>query len=183
MISRNAFTFLTVALGLFVSPLMAKDTEAQKTMPERSTETFGAWTVTCQKQQASQETGADAQTQICSANQILTQQASGQRILSISAQKNAKTGDLELIILAPFGLDIRKPVTLQSADNTVFEESFTTCLPAGCVLRSTLDETQRQQLAANEKAVITFTRLEETPLKIEFSTKGFGPALARLQEK
>jgi invasion protein IalB len=135
-------------------------------------EAHGDWIVAC---------NAQAKAKSCTVSQQHTDNRSGQRVLAIEISAPAADGGARATLVLPFGLQLDKGVVphIDEAAATA-ALAFRTCLPAGCVVETTLT---RQTLDAWRKG--TSLKLKtfaadtggEAPLTI--SLKGLAQAMDR----
>jgi invasion protein IalB len=145
--------------------------------PSSLTETYGDWVVRCVSPAAVE--GQPAPARICEMTQELQQQNTGQRVLAVSLQKAETT--TRLTVVAPFGLLLSEGVKVSVADKELVSASFRTCLPAGCIAVSDLDEAVLTAFAAGDQAVVAMQDTNAQPVNINLSLAGFTNAWNRLK--
>lgn len=145
--------------------------------PSSLTETYGDWVVRCVSPVAPE--GQPAPARVCEMTQELQQQNTGQRVLAVSVQKTESA--TRLTVVAPFGLLLSEGVKVSVADVALVSADFKTCLPAGCIAVSDLDEAALTALAAGDQAVVAMVGTDTQPVNINVSLKGFTTAWNRLK--
>lgn len=160
------------AAVLAVIPTLALAQQAP-TRPNSMIETYGAWTLRCVTSE--DETGRQ-----CEMGQELSREQDGQRLLSISIQHNG--GSAQLVVLAPFGLQLSQGVQMTVAEGQVARIPFQTCLPAGCVARTILDAEPVARLQRGSTVQVEMRTTADEPFAVELSLQGFTAAWTRLQD-
>lgn len=145
--------------------------------PSSLTETYGDWVVRCVSPAAVE--GQPVPARVCEMTQELQQQNTGQRVLAVSVQKTESA--TRLTIVAPFGLLLSEGVKVSVADAELVSADFRTCLPAGCIAVSTLEEATLTSLAAGDQAVVAMVDTNAQPVNINVSLAGFTNAWNRLK--
>lgn len=135
-------------------------------------ETFGDWRVACQMDQAA--------IRCAMSQQQLSQD--GQRVVTVELQtapEDALAGNLVL----PFGIQLDAGATLRIDEQPAMAPlRFHTCLPAGCVMRVSLDASTVTALRAGTKLHVE-ARTADTgqEFAIGISLNGFPSAIDRLK--
>lgn len=141
---------------------------------ETLSETYRDWAVVCQ-------TRNDATTCIMRQSQSNTQ--TRQHVLTVEFQRNAE-GKLLGALLMPFGLTLGQGVAMQ-VDDTDSEPAlgFTSCLPAGCLVPFSADNTLITKLRAGSTLkLLAHAHPTGQPVTLKVSLKGFSAALKRINE-
>lgn len=170
MRTRTLLRAWTAGLTMIASAAIAQET------PSALSETYGDWVVSCQQVQA------EAQTQqACQMSQELRQQNSNQRVLSVGIV--AQTGTAAATFIVPFGLSLSDGAVLMVDEITSIDAmDFRTCLPAGCILRTTFEEDTLATLRAGAQMQIILQPLDSAEsFPIGVSLAGFSAALDRLK--
>jgi len=167
---------LAPAIAILVSVTAAWGQDTAALLPGGASslqESYGDWRVACIVRAAEK---------LCSLSQQHNQQ-NGQRIIAIEiipAEEQASNGTLIL----PFGLNLPAGVTLAIDDEPVGGAlSFSTCLPAGCIVPLTLDASIIDRL--NAGGALKFGAVANgtaASLSFSISLQGFAAAMARTRE-
>ena len=133
-------------------------------------ETYEDWSVACVQAEAGK---------LCALSQQQAQQ-DGQRVLAIEIiprPDGTATGTLVL----PFGLSLEAGAVLQIDEQEPRPAlRFSTCLPAGCIVPVSLDETLLAALGEGGALKLYVTPIDAAqPLPLSISLKGFAAALER----
>jgi invasion protein IalB len=166
-----AIGFLVGFAGVMSAPL------AFAQNPDSLSETYKDWIVTCTT--SAPQDGQPA-VQSCEMTQEQKQQDSGQRVLAVALRPSAEAGGAEMTLVLPFGLKLAFGVQISVADVPMVDEAFKTCLPAGCIVQTTLSAEVVTALLASETATISMTTTADEKLDLSVSLQGFGAAWARL---
>ncbi|MEG6509836.1 invasion associated locus B family protein [Methyloligella sp. 2.7D] len=175
---------LAVSFGALVAlsaPSMAQSIAtpvgASVTLPGGAsslTETHEDWTVSCQVQNNEKR---------CLFSQTLGNQQTGQRVLSIELRPQ-DNGEVQGVILAPFGLRLSDGVTLKVDDKAIGDPvPFSTCMEAGCLVPVTLDSSTLGTVSGGEKMTVNaLNSANGQPVELTLSLKGFTAAMNRAKE-
>ena len=171
-------SIMIMAAGLALTG--AAKTEAQTTSmtPSSLTETYGDWAVRCVSLAAAE--GQAVPARVCEMTQELTQQATGQRVLAMSLQSTEAGG--RVTVVAPFGLLLSAGLMIDLAEVPLLEAEFRTCLPAGCIVVSDLDQAGVDLLAGGDSAKVHMRSQNGDDLALDISLTGFAAAWNRLLE-
>lgn len=168
----NALLAIAAFVGLEIVPAWAQD----MVLPGGATslrEVHGDWVVNC----ALAGEGQQAR-KVCAMSQDQQDGKSGQRVIAIELRPLPDASAATLIL--PFGLDLASGAALQIDDQAQGQPlPFRTCLPAGCVVSSTVDAKMMTSLR-NGTALKVHVKADggkETIFSI--SLKGFGGAFDR----
>jgi invasion protein IalB len=178
-VTPSIMIIAALATGLVLTG--ATKTEAQTATPvapSSLTETYGDWAVRCVSPTAAE--GQTAPARVCEMTQELTQQGTGQRVLAISLQSTEAGG--RMTVVAPFGLLLSAGLTMDVAEVPLLEAPFRTCLPAGCIVVSDLDQADMDLLAAGDTAKVHMRSQNGEDLALDVSLAGFTAAWNRLLE-
>lgn len=171
MIARSALcAIFLVAAGLFGTGVVWSQDAA--TLPGGATslqETHGDWQVTCRV------TGGVKQCAISQQHQ----QQNGQRVLTIEIQSQADDSAKGVVVL-PFGLKLQAGASFQvDQGESLPVMSFSTCLPAGCLVPLEFDAPTVKRMRAGEALNLKVISLDEQELLFTISLSGFTSALDR----
>lgn len=154
--------------------------QAQETVegPSSVQETYQAWVVSCATPQATE--AAPAPARACEMRQELRQADGNQRVLTVALQPQVEGTGATVTMVAPFGLLLSQPITIDVAETRVLDVPFRTCLPAGCIATASLAQTGVDQLVAGAEAVVGMTSTDGQALTLTVSLAGFTAAWNRL---
>lgn len=142
------------------------------------TEAHGDWTVACQAAPAAGERPAQ---KACAVSQRQVSQQ-GQNVFAVELRPTADGGATGAMML-PFGVAVREEVVLKVDDAVLGEPlSFSTCLPAGCLVPLTLSAETVTTLKSGKAATVTAPAFESAPVELTLALTGLGNALARVAE-
>ncbi|MGU3576138.1 invasion associated locus B family protein [Brucellaceae bacterium C25G] len=174
--------FLTLTAALLVSCGGAFSAYAQDTaspLPGGATslsETHGDWAVQCRLQQIKDA----APKPLCSLSQQ-QQDNKGSRVLAIELQPS-DTGASGALVL-PFGLQLSKGVALQIDEAKAgAAQTFSTCLPAGCIVPLNFGEAQLKALNAGKALNLIAESTNGQEVKLSVSLQGFNAAVSRVKD-
>ena len=133
-------------------------------------ETHGDWRIFCL---------SPNNQKVCVLSQVLSDKASGQRMLGMELRP-ATADRLMVTIITPFGVAVDKPVTIRIDEGAPMTLPFKTCIQLGCVVTTTWES---PIVAALQKGTAVFINAlaAETGQGVAFriSLNGFGTALER----
>lgn len=153
---------------------MAQETEGPSTIQE----TYRDWLVSCATPQATE--AAPAPARVCEMRQELRRADGNQRVLTMALQPAAEGTGATVTMIAPFGLLLSQPITIDVADTRVLDVPFRTCLPAGCVATAPANQDAVDIMALGAEAVVSMTSTDGQTLKLTVSLAGFTTAWNRL---
>ncbi|MAZ18240.1 invasion associated locus B family protein [Oricola sp.] len=139
------------------------------------TERHGDWVVNCASTEG---------TVTCSASQVQVDKNTKQRLLAFQFQISADTDRLVGTLIMPFGLRLTDGVTPSIDDKEPIKPlPFSTCLPAGCIVRIAENSPAFDLLAEGNTLNLAVTA-DDTGQKITFpvSLEGLSAAVARVDE-
>jgi len=169
---------LVLVTGMLTLTMMDMGQAQTAQSPTSLTETYKSWIVRCVTPTAIE--GQKAPARICEMVQELHQKKSGQRLLAMALQPNAKGASLTFI--APFGLLLSKGVKVAVDGSAVTQGGFRTCLPRGCVSVINLAQDALDTFTAGEIATITMQNTKGQEISLAVSLAGFTAAWSRLKE-
>lgn len=146
--------------------------------PSSVQETYRDWVVSCVTPQATE--AAPAPARICEMRQELRQAEGNQRVLTMALQPAAEGTGATVTMIAPFGLLLSQPVTIDVAETRVADVPFRTCYPQGCVATAPLAQAAVDLIAAGAEAVVGMTSTDGQTLTLTVSLAGFTGAWNRL---
>jgi invasion protein IalB len=147
--------------------------------PDRTTETFGEWSVVCAASGAAGERPCEVDTSI-----VLRGQSAP--FARIAVLRPAKDQALQLIAVVPVDIATASPAKISAgAGQNELILPFRSCVPSGCVAGT---EVSKEQLQALEKTQGQLTLVDAAgkSASVQFSLRGFDRALDayfRRQEK
>ncbi len=148
----------------------------QTAEPQRTTATFGDWTLRCEH--------PDGAAELCEVAQIVS--ANNQPVAQIAIGRTAHGEPLRLTFLVPANVSFPQPARFEAAGNHVADLTldWRRCLPGGCLAGAALpDEAVRALRARTEPARISFVDGGGKPAAVPFSPKGLVPALDALAKE
>jgi invasion protein IalB len=166
-------TGATATLAADAKKPVAAETKAPEGLPGGATslqETYDDWAVVCATQQSGRS---------CAMQQEQRAQQTGQRVLAVELRP-AGTGAEGAMVL-PFGLALQSGASVQVDEGTAGAAmSFSTCLPAGCVVPVKFDSKMLDGLRKG-----TALKIKVMPegggdaIQLSVSLKGFSAAFDR----
>ena len=136
-------------------------------------ETHGDWTVRCQviaRNQTSER--------VCAMSQVQAN-AQGQQVIGVELRP--LTDGLEGTLVLPFGLAITQRVTLSIDEADPVPASFSTCVPAGCIVPITANDSMVNALRTGASLTVTASNIEGQQLKLLVPLNGFAAAAQRME--
>lgn len=177
-ISYSIMIISALAAGLSLTAGTITEAQTPPAVPSSLTETYGDWAVRCVSPAATE--GQTAAARVCEMTQALTQQETGQRVLAMSLQ--ATDAGARVTVVAPFGLLLSAGLMMDVAEAPLLEGAFRTCLPAGCIVVSDVDQAGMDLLAGGDTAKVHMRRSQNgEDLTLDVSLAGFTAAWDRLQ--
>jgi invasion protein IalB len=143
---------------------------AQGAAPDRTTETFGDWSIVC-------AASGGARERSCELNTSIVLRGQSAPFAQIAVVRPAKDKPVQLIALVPVNIATTSPVKI-SADTGKNELSlpFRSCVPAGCVAQTEVSKEQLQRLGKTQ-GQLTLVDASGKSASVQFSLRGFDQAL------
>lgn len=167
---------MLVLSATLATPAFAQEPASPGLLPGGAsslTETYGDWTVRCEI-----ITRTQTSERICVVNQVQTN-AQGQRVIAVELAPSAD-GVAGAIIL-PFGLAVTQPVTLTIDEGEPITASFSTCVPAGCIVPIAAGSETLNAMRAGTALSIAAQNVDNQPLELPVSLMGFSAATVRIE--
>lgn len=167
---RSKSFALTAALSLVsFAPAFAALPEGANSLNE----TYQDWVVACV---------SDGENNQCSMIQNQVERDSGQRMMTVELSLG-ENGELQGILLLPFGLALAEGVTVSIDDQANKSEfGFSTCLPQGCVAPVKMDASMIDAFKTGEKMNIEAAAVNTNErIDLGASLRGFTAAYNRLK--
>jgi invasion protein IalB len=143
---------------------------AQAGVAPQPLETHGDWRVFC---------GSPNNQKVCVFSQVLSDKASGQRMLGMELRPSTADG-LMVTIITPFGVAVDKPVTIRIDEGVPMTLPFKTCVQLGCVVTTTWEIPIVAELRKGTAVYISAIAAENgQEVGFRISLNGFGTALDR----
>jgi invasion protein IalB len=98
----------------------------------------------------------------------------------MALQPAADGTDVAITVIAPFGLSLSQPITIDLAETRLLNVPFQTCMPSGCIATATADATAMERLLAGTDAVVDMTAINGQTLRLQLPLAGFAAAWSRL---
>jgi invasion protein IalB len=175
---HSVMIIATLAAGLTLTGAAKTEAQTASVAPSSLTETYGDWAVRCVSPAATE--GQEVPARVCEMTQELTQQGTGQRVLAMSLQSTEVGG--RVTVVAPFGLLLSAGLMMDVAEVPLLEAAFRTCLPAGCIVVSDLDQAGVDLLAGGNTTKVHLRSQDGDDLALDVSLTGFADAWNRLLE-
>lgn len=171
----GALAALVIAASLS-TPIMAQETAAPNLLPGGAsslTETHGEWTIRCQV-----VTQDEASERVCVMGQRQTN-AQGQQVLAIELRPSPD--GLEGTLVLPFGLAVTQPVSLTIDEGDPISASFSTCVPAGCIVPIEAGSDTFAAMSAGSQLIISASNVNGQTLELPVSLTGLSAATSRIE--
>lgn len=143
--------------------------------PQRTTATYGDWTLRCVMQ---------GQTKVCEMAQSMQIKGQTRPITQIAIGRQAKNDPMRIVFEVPINVWLPDGVKL-TTDNKKLEISatFTRCMPIGCFADVEISKAQIKDLRDLKKAgKLQFKDAGKQQIAIPVSFKGFGDAYDAMQK-
>ncbi len=138
-------------LGVVLFGAQTQEVTAQEATAQPD-QTFGDWIYQCAE--------VTPGNPLCSLNQTLVDQASGQSVLKFSMARDT-AGKMTLVALLPLGLDFAAGVSGAVDDNAAFQYGLRTCIGTTCIANVEIDTDRLAQLKSGTLLKIGFRMLGE----------------------
>ena len=182
--------------NLTTSPLAAQSNETTSSdAPSSMQEVYQDWVVTCRKN----TDASKPQESHCQMAQELRNQKTGQLILSLVLPAKQLPDGANAVVIAPFGLDLSKGVTLSMLEQVPSDDknnqsgftaravdpkqqaAFRTCVPSGCLSNFTLSDEMKGAFRARTRALVSMVSIDQDRvINVPLSLRGFTAAERRL---
>ncbi len=159
---------------LLAGPAAAQDKPEDLPTQKTSNQVVGDWTVTC----ASNEGGEKS----CAMMQRLSNAQTKQVVLAWLIGLNPD-GDKVMTLRTPLGLLLNKGIIVQVDDNPHLVMTYRTCVQTFCEAVHALNSALLDTLKGGAMARVQLQNLQEQPVNINVSLKGFGKAFDILGEE
>jgi invasion protein IalB len=147
--------------------------------PDRTTETFGDWSVVCGASGGAGERSCEVDTSI-----VLRGQS--EPFARIALVRPAKDKPVQLIALVPVNVATASPVKISAdAGKSELTLPFRSCVPGGCVAQTDVAKEQLQALGKTQ-GQLTLVDASGKSASVQFSLRGLDQALGayfKRQEK
>jgi invasion protein IalB len=147
--------------------------------PDRTTETFGDWSVVC-----AASGGADER--LCEVDTSIVLRGQSAPFARIAVLRPAKDQALQLIAVVPADIATASPAKISTgAGQNELTLPFRSCVPSGCVAGTEVSKEQLQALGKTQ-GQLTLVDAAGKSASVQFSLRGFDRALEayfRRQEK
>lgn len=154
------------------------DTAAAPSLPNGAssiTEIFGDWTVNC---------AVRGTEKACAASQVQGDSQTGQQVFAVELQTR-EDGGVGGVMILPFGLDVRAPVSFMLDDVAWGSGAvFTTCMPGGCIVPVAFPASELDALRKGTALAVTANSISTSADAPQFtvSLAGFTAATNRVTE-
>jgi invasion protein IalB len=167
---------LAVALAAMLQTGPARAQENTDEIPTQKTtnQVVGDWTVTC----ATNESG----TKSCAMMQRLSNAQTKQVVLAWLVGLSP-SGDKVMTLRTPLGLLLNKGIVVQVDDNPHLVMTYRTCVQTFCEAVHALNAALLNTLRGGASARVQLQNLQEQPVNINVSLKGFSKAFDILDEE
>jgi invasion protein IalB len=138
--------------------------------PDRTTETFGDWSVVCGASGGAGERSCEVDTSI-----VLRGQS--EPFARIALVRPAKDKPVQLIALVPVNVATASPVKISAdAGKSELTLPFRSCVPGGCVAQTDVTKEQLQALGKTQ-GQLTLVDASGKSASVQFSLRGLDQAL------
>lgn len=143
--------------------------------PQRTTATYGDWTVRCVM---------NDKTRACEMTQATQIKGRPQPISQIAIGHQTKSGPLKIVFEVPVNVWLPDGVKLSTDSKKInVRANFSRCVPAGCFAETDIDANEIRQLSHLKKnGKLQFKDARKQMIAIPVSFKGFGDAYDALQK-
>lgn len=143
--------------------------------PQRTTATYGDWTVRC---------AMHGKTRACEMTQATQIKGRPQPISQIAIGHQAKNSPVKMVFEVPVNVWLPSGVKLATGNKKAdISANFSRCVPAGCIAETDIDQNQIKELSHLKKSgKLQFKDARKKLIAIPVSFKGFGDAYDALQE-
>lgn len=143
--------------------------------PSETTETFGSWTVRCQKPSAQAPRTCEV---------LHTVQSQGNLIVQIAVGTPTGKETPLIVVQTPLGVLVSQPVAILKAQSgePQLSVSFQTCLQIGCLAQLDIDHETLDGLASGQAAKLAFAERTGRSVEITIPLNGMSDALTRLRQ-
>lgn len=165
---------LALMVGL---PATSQQAWAQQSGEEGASnvQIFGDWHLRCQPVPVAEATTVDA----CALFQNLVNPEDQKPIMQVAAGFWGPERKRGLILKLPLGVTLPAGIELLVDEQPKSKAPFVQCFPDGCQAHVLMDDALVQAMQAGIKAKIAFRNLNNRPMSIGFSLKGFTKGFAQ----
>ena len=160
------------------APKASAPSVAQAALPDRTTASFGDWTLRCERRR---DGGTPAK--LCELAQSIQRAGDAGPLAQIALGRLAPGDPLKLTVVLPLNvaLGTAPKVMVDAKDGPSLQTSWQRCLPAGCLASTSLpDETVRKLRTAGETGKLDYHDAADRDLSLPFSLRGLPEALDAL---
>jgi invasion protein IalB len=120
----------------------------------------------------------------CDVFQLVTQQGSNQRVLSVSIAYAPKDDTYVGQIVVPFGVALENGLTIEAGKYSAKGLTFRRCSRDGCYVEGKLDPATVEALSVPiDKATLKIVSFEGRAIDLPLALKGFAAALAAMKDE
>ena len=165
--------YLRLVVTVTLASMAATGALAQT--PQRTTATYGDWTVRCERHDSAK---------VCEMAQAMQIKGRPQPISQIAIGRQDKKGAMKIIFEVPINVWLRDGVTLAVDDEeATIKASFTRCIPAGCFAEADLKQAAVDKFRQPKKSGrLQFKDAARQKIAIPVSFKGFPAAYDALNK-
>lgn len=166
----------TAAVAITLMAQLGASQAQEGVQPSETTETFGAWTVRCQKPAAEAPRACEV---------LHAVQGQGGAIAQVAIGTPPGKEAPLLVVQVPLGILVATPVAIAdqaAADKTIFSLPFQTCLNIGCLAQIETSFEALETFAAIQTARVTFAERSGRSIELSVPVNGLKDALARLRK-
>lgn len=164
------------AVSITLTALLGASRAQEGVQPSETTETFGAWTVRCQKPAAEGPRACEV---------LHAVQGQGGAIAQVAIGTPPGKEAPLLVVQVPLGILVSSPVAIAdqaAADKTIFSLPFQTCLNIGCLAQIETTFDALEAFAAIQTARVTFSERGGRAIDLSVPMNGLKDALTRLRK-
>ncbi|MCA0301566.1 MAG: invasion associated locus B family protein [Proteobacteria bacterium] len=151
---------------------------AQSALPDRTTASFGDWTLRCERRR---DGGTPAK--LCELTQAIQRAGDAGPLAQLALGRLASNEPLKLTVVLPLNVALATApkVTVDAKDGPAVQTAWQRCLPAGCLASAPLpDDTVKKLRSAGETGKLEYRDAADREVSLPYSLRGLPEALDAL---
>ena len=190
MLNHRIF-FATLATGLIaIAPAFAQNAApkattppastslAQAPLPDRTTASFGDWTMRCERRRDS-----GTPVKLCELSQAIQRAGDAGPLAQLAVGRVAASDPMKLTVVLPLNVALAAApkVAADTKDGPSMQTTWQRCIPAGCLASATLsDDLLKKLRVAGETGKLDYRDAGDREVSLPFSLRGLPEALDAL---
>lgn len=160
------------------APAAAGTSLAQAALPDRTTASFGDWTLRCERRRDSATPA-----KLCELSQAIQRAGDTGPLAQLALGRLAASDPMKLTVVLPLNVALATApkVASDAKDGPSMQTTWQRCVPAGCLASATLsDDLLKKLRSAGETGKLDYRDAGDREISLPFSLRGLPEALDAL---